>query len=582
MRDLKDLLEPLGDRPMPDRWDAIQHRPVHPMPEPHRSRLGAGIAAAAVAILAIAVIVWLSPLGGPHEESAASPGGPPPTWLVDQAYQLAYQNGDLTPDRAEWVLTDANTIAPAVGLQSGDPNVQEYLLVLHGHFTAWDAPTPPGADVPSGSILVQAFSADTQSALDFGVTNDAVDVPGLTAFDLPDASQSYISPQGWTIPVPPGWRARAATVPEPRGPGQGTLITNGAATASTASGDEPAVAASNFPSTGVATVVSDLPPDGQTQPVVPPVRWSSLSQVANDQGSTAWRISVEGPRQIFTVEVRVGDTASPQDVAALHDMIVALAFGDEAATLPSPSGAPGPPTQASVVDGRFVSDVELDNGAFSVQPAPIDTVPVISQADAEQLLLASRLFETATDGVVGFGLVTSQVSQNGVPTYQSDPAWVAFGWGGSGVSGCKAPAPSPTVSNADLPSGGYVAVALIEGAGGGDISYQARSAECGTAVGPFVAPATHVESVPWTQDGPIVNNEAYVLYSPAPCGSEDSFQGSPDSKGRLTVSIAMTVPDVVTSCPSVAPIRTRVASSIGPEVTSLEHGPTGIVRQAPF
>ena len=44
MRDLKDLLEPLGDRPMPDRWDAIQHRPVHPMPEPHRSRLGAGIA----------------------------------------------------------------------------------------------------------------------------------------------------------------------------------------------------------------------------------------------------------------------------------------------------------------------------------------------------------------------------------------------------------------------------------------------------------------------------------------------------------------------------------------------------------
>ena len=64
MRDLKDLLKPLGDRPMPDRWDSIQHREVGPMPEePHRSRLGAGIAAGAIAILAIAVIAWLSPLG---------------------------------------------------------------------------------------------------------------------------------------------------------------------------------------------------------------------------------------------------------------------------------------------------------------------------------------------------------------------------------------------------------------------------------------------------------------------------------------------------------------------------------------
>ena len=37
MRDLKDLLEPLGDRPMPDRWDSIQRRPVQPLPESHRA-----------------------------------------------------------------------------------------------------------------------------------------------------------------------------------------------------------------------------------------------------------------------------------------------------------------------------------------------------------------------------------------------------------------------------------------------------------------------------------------------------------------------------------------------------------------
>jgi hypothetical protein len=577
MRDLKDLLEPLGDRPMPDRWDAIQHRPVHPMPEPHRSRLGAGITAGAVAILAIAVIVWLSPLGGPHEEPAAPAGSPPPSWLVDQAYQLAYQNGDLTPDRAEWVLTDANTIAPAVGLQSGDPHVQEYLLVLHGHFTAWNVPTPPGVASPTGSILVQAFSAADQTMLDFGVSNDAVDIPGLTAFDLPDTSQIFVSPQGWTIPVPPGWRSRAATIPEPRGPGQGTLITNGAATASTASGTEPAVAAANFPATGVAMVISDLPPDGQTQPVVPPVHWSSLSQVAHDEGSTAWRVWVEGPRQIFTMEVRVGDTASPQDIAALHDMIAALAFGDEAGALPSPSGAPGLPTHDAVVDGRFVSDVELDGGAFSVQPAPLDTVPVMSRADAEQLLLASPLFAGKTDGVVGFGLVTSQVSQHGVPTYQSDPAWIAFGWGG--VLSCPMMTTAPTPAN--LPSSGYVAVALIEGAGGADISYEARSDVCGSITGPTVRPATHVESVAWAQTGPITGSGVPIAYTPPACGEPASYSAG-GSGGTLTLTVEVEVPDATTSCSSAAPVSDTVDVGGGTPVTSVEHAPTGILRQAPF
>ena len=55
--------------------------------------------------------------------------------------------------------------------------------------------------------------------------------------------------------------------------------------------------------------------------------------------TTAWHVSLEGPRQIFSMEVRVGDQAWPQDTAALHDMIAALEFGDQAGTLPSPSNA---------------------------------------------------------------------------------------------------------------------------------------------------------------------------------------------------------------------------------------------------
>jgi hypothetical protein len=34
-----------------------------------------------------------------------------------------------------------------------------------------------------------------------------------------------------------------------------------------------------------------------------------------------------------------------------------------------------------------VTDVVLDDGAFSVQPAPLDTVPVISKAKAEEFVV---------------------------------------------------------------------------------------------------------------------------------------------------------------------------------------------------
>jgi hypothetical protein len=579
MRDLKDLLKPLGDRPMPDRWDPIQHRQVGPMPEePHRSRLGAGIAAAAIAILAIAVIAWLSPLGGTGEQAGEQAGGPPPSWLVDQAYQLAYNNGDITPDSAEWVLTDANTIAPAVGLQSGDPNVQEYLVVLRGNFTGYGASVPPGANLPTGKILSAAFDATSQAQTDWGISDQAVSVPGLATFDLPDPSQIFISPEGWTMPLPPGWRARGTTVPAPRGPAQGTLITNSAAASSTPSGTETAVAAAGFPAAGVAMVISDLPPDGQTQPVVPPLHWTDFTQVSNDQGSTAWRVSLEGPRQVFSFEVRVGDQASPQDTAALHDMIAALAFGDQAGTLPSPSGAPGLPTQSSVVDDRFVSVVELDGGALSVQPAPIDTVPVISKADAEKLLFASPLFQGKSAGVIGFGLVTSQVSQHGVPTYQADPGWIAFGWGGTTNCPMETAPPSP----ADLPSGGYVAVALIEGAGGGDISYQARSDTCGTISGPTVRPATHIESVAWTANGQVTAGNLQITYTPPACAGPATYSAAGQGD-TVTLSVEVELPNTPSSCSSPAPITDNVPLNDGTQtVTTVNHAPTGVVRQAKF
>jgi hypothetical protein len=472
MRDLKDLLEPLGDRPMPDRWESIQHRPVRPMPEPHRSRLGAGIAAVAIALLAIGVIVWLLPLQGTGNEPGSS-----------------------------------------------------------------TSPQP----------------------------------------------SRYVSPQGWTVSVPPGWTTQEFSVHEQGGAMQGTVIANQAVGAPVL--DQfalPRIPADRFPSDAVALVVGDVSgsTEGAMPPVRPPLAYSDFREVASGGDSSLRILTFEGPRQLFFATTQVGVDASAADMDALRATIAGLAFTDEAATLPSPSGTPGLPTPNSVIDDRFVTDVVLDDGAFSVQPAPVDTVPVLPKAAAEQLLLASPLFRDTIEGVVGFGLVTSQVNQNGVPTFRSDPAWVAFGWD-TGTSSCKAEAPTPTVTNGDLPSGGYVAVALIEGAGGGDISYEAQSAPCGQVQGPFVAPATHVESVAWEQAGAIVNNEAYVKYVPAPCGTEDSLHTERDN-GLLIVTIEMTVPDAASSCPSLAPRTTRVSSSSSPKITGLEHPPTGILQQARF
>ncbi|MGE5459112.1 MAG: hypothetical protein ACM3WR_00650, partial [Solirubrobacterales bacterium] len=251
MRDLKDLLGPLEDREMPDRWDRIRHRPARPMAEPRRSRIAAIVVGGIVAAVALGVVAVLSPLGG--GSGPAAPGPPeagPPAWLVDRAYRMAYGNGDLTPEGAAWVLSDADTIAPAVGLEHGDPALREYLVVLQGDFTAFGAKVPAGADLPTGSVLAFAVDAATRQVTDFGVGNEPVDVPGLEAFALPDPSQTHTSPSGWTLAVPPDWSLEPA-------PADGVLIANRAVPGP--SGEDLAWPTAGFPVDGAALLVATAP-----------------------------------------------------------------------------------------------------------------------------------------------------------------------------------------------------------------------------------------------------------------------------------------------------------------------------------
>jgi hypothetical protein len=138
--------------------------------------------------------------------------------------------------------------------------------------------------------------------------------------------------------------------------------------------------------------------------------------------------------------------------------------------------------------------------------------------------------------------------------------------------------PSP----ADLPSDGYVAVALIEGAGGGGVSYQARSDTCGTISGPTVRPATHIESVAWTANGQVTGGNLQITYTPPACAGPATYSAAGQGD-TVTLSVEVELPDTPGSCSSPAPITDNVPLNDGTQtVTTVNHAPTGVVRQAQF
>ncbi len=152
-----------------------------------RSRLVAAIVAFAVfgAAAGFAWSAWRPASTPSPVESTATP----PAWLVQLAATMASNNRDPDPASARWLLTDQKTAATAVGLTadqvSGGP---EYLVVLTGHFTAVLAKGPIGAPAPEGTTLVFTADPATHMILDWGVSNESVDIPGLRAFSLPQDS----------------------------------------------------------------------------------------------------------------------------------------------------------------------------------------------------------------------------------------------------------------------------------------------------------------------------------------------------------------------------------------------------------
>jgi hypothetical protein len=170
---------------------------VDPSRDPWRR---VAVVVTAFAIFAVAgVFAWRAFDGDRDSTPGSTPS--PPGWLIEQARRMASSNGDPVPASARWVLTDARTAAPAVGLSPQQAIWGDlYLVVLEGDFTAWMASTPRGTDAPTGSTLAFVADPTTHQIVDWGVSDRAIAVPGLLAFDLAEDGSEGID--GTAAPVP--------------------------------------------------------------------------------------------------------------------------------------------------------------------------------------------------------------------------------------------------------------------------------------------------------------------------------------------------------------------------------------------
>ena len=328
MPDLKQLLEPLERREMPDRWDAIQGRPLRPVPLPPRSRVSAYAVAALVAIVAIAAVVRLAPLG-----SEASPplsgSSQPPEWLAETAYRFAYQNGDMLPDRAAWSMDDLSASLGMPVAQGPDPSVPLYSIVLYGHFTAYGEKGIDDGPPSTGTMVFARVASDDHQVVAWGVSDEAVDLSDLQPLILPDPAHVLSSPEGWRIAVPPPWETQQATVTWDGAQIQQTIVSTVMPGSLTFAYEPmPIVAAPGFPADGVALVVTATPLG--SMPFAPhstPLSFGDFERSTGADGSTEGILLVQGPDRQYAVTVRIGPDASALDRAALDETLASLTFG---------------------------------------------------------------------------------------------------------------------------------------------------------------------------------------------------------------------------------------------------------------
>jgi hypothetical protein len=281
--------------------------------------------------------------------------------------------------------------------------------------------------------------------------------------------------------------------------------------------------------------------------------------------------------------------------AAVVVVITALmslcpAAGATTSEVPAPTIRRAPVTPR-VVDGRFVSVVELDGGAFTVRPAPGRMRPTSDAGKIEAQVWATGQIMGYRPQAFGFGVVTIR-PRAGIATVRILPAWVALATDAGTAFSCPmmrvSPEPSLSSPEPALASPGEAAVIIGSPTRAPALVYKARSDPCGTVVPATLTEALARRSIPWTATGPVTDQVLPVRAILPECGSLAGI-ASGGSASAMTVNLYAVVPEAPSarSCTPARVIDEEVVLGpvgvpgappplVGPD-TQILHGTTGLV-----
>lgn len=249
----------------------------------------------------------------------------------------------------------------------------------------------------------------------------------------------------------------------------------------------------------------------------------------------------------------------------------------------------GPPSTDAVRNGRYARAVTMSGLRITPPPGLSQAGLGLTWKRAAALFEAtSALQGSHSDAVLGYGLVTLTGSQlpPGVPTLHRRPAWVGITWGGTASCPIET-APSGASSALAGPLKQIFTAVVIYAAGGhGAIVYASRGSPIcgGPAVGPSVAKAREVLSVPWQQVGPLRSGMVTLHYEAAPCTEAFLTEAGGNASGRVTVTVEVSVPfdpsgclgrAVRTSRAELFPAPGTPGAPAPPRHVELAHGRTG-------
>jgi hypothetical protein len=120
--------------------------------------------------------------------------------ILNIALAAAAQAGDPQPALVQHA---AGTRRQANLVDSGDivpGNQPSYLIAMRGHFVFEDAPTPPGAAAPHGSVMTIVVDALNGAGTDSGVSNRYPDLRRLGPVTTDYRAPAHPAPGTTTVP----------------------------------------------------------------------------------------------------------------------------------------------------------------------------------------------------------------------------------------------------------------------------------------------------------------------------------------------------------------------------------------------